>query len=110
MDIHLERQGLELGRDLLESQAGAQADVHVRDGRRIEQRRRHVVGNHVLAEQEGALLQMGGQVALHGDEHERASVADEALLLQAGADRRRRVAVLDHELDLCRVAGDRGSQ
>ena len=103
VDIHLERQrGGWAGAG---GGGGRGAGRRVGGGGRVEQRRRQVVGDHVLAEQERALLQVRGEAAFDGDEHEGASVADEALLLQSSADRRCRVTVLDDEFDLGRVAG-----
>ena len=107
LDVHLQGQRLELGRDLLEPEARPQAEIHVRDGRRIEECRDQVVRRQVPAQQERPLLELVGELALDRVVDECAFVADEAVTLEARRDRARRVAVLDDELDLRRVARGR---
>ena len=69
-----------------------------------------LVGGHVLAQHERALLQVAGELALAGDEHERPAVADQAVGLEPVGDERRGVALPDVELDLRRVGRDRLGQ
>ena len=103
LHVHLQGQCLQLGGDLLEPEAGSQAQIHVRDGRRIEERRDQVVRRQVPAQQERPLLELVGELALDRVVDECAVVADEAVPLEARRDRARRVAVLDDELDLRRI-------
>ena len=103
LDVHLQGQGLELGRDLLQPESLADPDGD-RLVLRHEQGRDHLVGGHVLAQDERPGLELAGQAALGGDEHERPRVAEQALVGEPLADRGGRVAVDDRELDVGRVA------
>ncbi len=105
--VHLEGQRLELRGDLLETQARPQRDLDERVLGRVEERGHEVVGDHVLAQQERAGLQLRFDAAVAREQDERARVAEEALALQAGRDRGRGVALLHDELDLGRVARGR---
>ena len=108
--VHLQRQRLELGGDLLEAQARPQADVDVLDRRRREQRVDQLIRRHVLAQHERALLERAGQLVDRGDEHERPAVTEQALVLEPCRDAQRRVARLDQELDLGGIGRGRGRQ
>ncbi len=109
LDVHLQGQGLELGGHLLQPEALADPD-----GDRLvlghQQGGDHLVRGHVLAQDEGARLELAVQLAVGGDEDERPGVAQETLVGQALADRRRRVAVEDRELDVTRVGAGRLGQ
>ena len=67
-------------------------DVDVRDLGRRQQGADELVRGQVLAQDERALLERAGQVAVDRDEDERAAVAEEALRLEAVRDRSRGVA------------------
>ncbi|HET8785224.1 MAG TPA: hypothetical protein VFM38_06280, partial [Candidatus Limnocylindrales bacterium] len=105
--VHLEPvERLELGRDLLEAKTRPQVELDVRVRRGREQRRHHLVRCHVLAQDEGALLELACQLALAGDEHEGARIADQPFVPEPGGDRGSGVALLHDEFDLGRIRGD----
>src|SRR4029079_8807032 len=105
--VHLEPiEGLELGRDLLEPKTRPQVDLDVWIRWWRKQRRDHLIGRHVLAEHEGALLERARQVALAGDEDEGSRVLDEALVAESRRDPRRRIALSDDELHLGGIRRD----
>ena len=102
--VHLERQRLELGRDLLEAEAGPQARSR-RTGRGGGARSAVTTSSGVmfLRSRNVPCWSVAGQAAVDGDEHERPVVEDEPLGLEARRDRRGGVAALDDELHLCRI-------
>ena len=103
-------EGLELGGDLLQPQAGPQADIDVLDVGRSQQRVHQLIGRHVLAQDERSLLEAACQVVDDREIDERTAVTDEALVLELHGDRLGRVALLDQELDLGGLRRDRLGQ
>ena len=106
--VHLETgDRLELGGDLLEPEAGPERDVDVRGRPRLQQRGHELVGRHRFPQDERARAELAREVALDREQHERAAVGQEALVLEALGDRRRRLAGADRESDLLGVGRGR---
>ena len=87
LHVHRQRQGLQLGGHLLDPEAFAELDFDAADGGRIEQRGHQLVRGHVAAQDVVAGVELGGDLAVHGDEHERAGIGHEPLRLEAVGDR-----------------------
>src|SRR3954449_5426635 len=69
-----------------------------------------LIGRHVLAQHERALLERTRELIDRRDEDERAAVTEETLVLEPGGDGSCRVPRLDKELDLRSIGRGRRGQ